>query len=220
MAAESFEVYVPPGEPPADGWGLVVWISPSGRGGFTSPEIQAVLDERRLIWCGADGAGNRRHSWYRVALALDAAHHLARLYPIDPARVYAAGYSGGGRVASSLVLLYPELFRGGLFLMGVNFYRPIPIPDRPGSSWAPRFPPPPAEELAAIRHGSRLVLVTGALDFNRAETRRVHEELVADGFAGATYLEVPGIGHYDRLDRAWLERAFAALDAPPPAGGS
>lgn len=224
LPEETFEIYVPEGYRPAaeggGGWGLLVWVSPTasggidGQGGLGDPERRAVLDEEGLLWVGANDAGNPRFTWNRVGLALDAAHAMAELYDLDPARVYAAGYSGGGRIASALALLFPEVFRGALALFGASFFRPVPVPDRPGSHWPPAFPAPPEETLRALRAESRMVLLTGERDFNRAQTRAVARALEEDGFRRVTYLEVPGATHHDLPDTDWLRRALRALEAP------
>jgi poly(3-hydroxybutyrate) depolymerase len=43
---------------------------------------------------------------------------MRQLYSIDEQRVYASGYSGGGRITSGLALLYPEVFGGGFSVYG------------------------------------------------------------------------------------------------------
>jgi dienelactone hydrolase len=223
LARETFEVYVPEGYAPASGsapgYGLLVWVSPNRSGGVERPELRALLDQRRLVWVGANRAGNPRATWVRAGLALDAARAMTGLYDLDPERIYVAGYSGGGRLASQLAMLFPEVFRGALSLYGASFFRPVPVPDRPGHHWPPAFPEPPAETLRRLRRECRLVLVTGERDFNRAQTRAFWRALAADGFERVTYVEVPGASHYEPFDD--LERlrgAFEALDASPQPG--
>lgn len=171
-----------------------------------------MLERRRTIWVGADGAGNPRALWDRWGLALDAAHHLPRLYPIDPRRVYAAGYSGGGRVASALATLYPEAFAGAFCWFGVDHFHELPLPGRPGSRWPARFPRPPRAALKQVREQSRFVLLTGEHDFNRPQTRAAYDHLRKDGFRHLTLIEVPGANHYHGVRPEWLERGLAALD--------
>ncbi|HXU32110.1 MAG TPA: carboxypeptidase regulatory-like domain-containing protein, partial [Thermoanaerobaculia bacterium] len=171
LGDESFEVVVPDGEPPAAGWGLLVWVSPWEWGGLSSrlgPTFASVLAAHRMIWVGADRAGNDRPRLDRWGLALDAADQIQRLYRIDPTRLYAAGHSGGGRAASALALLYPDVFRGALMMMGVDWYRDLPVSDKPGASWPAPFHKPPSDLLRLARERSRLVLLTGERDFNRA----------------------------------------------------
>jgi tetratricopeptide (TPR) repeat protein len=212
IAKESYQVIVPAGDPPAAGWGLMVWISPGPFGGAYRPERLATLERHRLIWVGANGAGNDRNRWDRWGLALDAAWQMAKLYKVDPARVYVGGYSGGGRAASALTMLYPDVFRAGLMQMGIDYFRDLPIPDRPGMHWPSVFSKPPRELYALAHDRSRFVLLTGERDFNRAQTRVIRAELAKEGFRGVTYLEVPAVSHYDSIPAEWLEKAYSALD--------
>lgn len=220
LARESFEVFVPAtyrAERPA---GLLVWVSPTPYGGLTRRDLLDVLTEKGMIWIGANGAGNERPKWTRMALALDAVHNLRRLYNLDPRRIYIAGYSGGGRASSAAAMVYPEVFQGAFCLFGVDFYRRISIPDRPGAHWPPAFPEPRGREAREIKKGHRYVLLTGELDFNRAQTKATYRELVDDGFEHVLYLEVPGADHYAGVEGEWLARALEALDAPLAAGAA
>lgn len=216
LSRETFEVYVPEGYEPGAGYGLLVWVSPTPFGGTESPEVQAALDRAKLLWIGANDSGNPRPSWDRSGLALDAAHRMAALYDLDPERVYVAGYSGGGRIASGLALHFPEVFRGALSVYGVSWFEEVPVPDKPGAHWPPSFAAPPDAKLRDLRTGSRFVLLTGSRDFNKPQTRAVHRAMAEAGFERVSYLEVPGASHYELPDGEWWARAFAALD--PPAG--
>lgn len=212
VGREVFHVYVPAAAPRSGRYGILVYVSPSDFGGFAGGELREVLDERGLIWIAADHAGNRRARWTRMSLALDAVHNLRQLYGIDDRRVYVSGYSGGGRIASGLAMLYPEVFRGGLSLFGCDYFRRVDMPDKPGAYWPPRFPPPPDDTLERIRSASRFVLLTGELDFNRAQAKAVYEIMKEDGFEHVSYLVVPGASHYHALEKRWLELGIAFLE--------
>lgn len=216
LSEETFEVAVPPAYEPGAGWGLLVWVSPGPYGGTERPETLEVLGEHRLIWVGANRSGNPRPTWDRIGLALDAAHAMTALYDLAPERIYVAGYSGGGRVASAAAMLYPEVFRGALSVMGCDFYRPVSIPHRPGTHWPASFPEPPAETLRRIRRESRFVLLTGERDFNRAQTRATFDAMREAGFRHGHYLEMPGADHYSGLAPEWLSRALGHLDRGDP----
>lgn len=212
LAEESFHLYVPSVEAPADGWGLIVWIAPIDWGGFQRQGLAEVLDRHRLVWVGANRAGNARQVLDRWRLALDAAAATARLLVVDPRRVYVAGYSGGGRVASHLGSAFPELFRGTLCWFGVDHFHPVPVPDRPGAAWPPAVSEPPAKILDTVRREGRFLLVTGERDFNRAQTVAVAEHLREDGFDHVELMVIPDADHYLGLDPEWLERALTSLD--------
>jgi tetratricopeptide (TPR) repeat protein len=209
LEGESFEVYVPESYRAGEPYGLLVWVSPTPFGGFRRPDYPRILTERKLIWVGANGAGNARNTWERASLALDAAFNMARLYTIDPARVYVAGYSGGGRLSSSLALVYPDLFAGGMFFFGCNWFETMPVPDKPGSYWPQKFPRPP--DLARVERDSRMVFVTGERDFNRQQTRATWRRAEELGFERIAYLEIPGATHYFGIPGEWLERSLDAL---------
>jgi dienelactone hydrolase len=212
LAEETFEVYVPDGYEPGAGYGLLVWISPIDFGGTERPGVQEALDGAKLLWIGANRSGNGRPSWDRGGLGVDAARRMASLYDLDPDRIYVAGYSGGGRMASGLALHFPEVFRGAFSVYGVSWYEPVPVSDKPGAHWPASFAAPPAESLPSLRSESRFVLLTGSRDFNKPQTRAIRRAMEAAGYEGVTYLEVPGASHYDLPEGEWWARAFAALD--------
>jgi dienelactone hydrolase len=219
LAAETYEVFVPDTYRPGEKAGLLVWVSPGASGAIHNPDLLKVLAERRMIWIGANNSGNTRPRWTRMGLALDAVHNMKRLYDLDESRIYVIGYSGGGRTASALAMVYPEAFDGAFCVYGVDFYRAVAVPDKPGAHWPPAYPPPPRSEARRVKQEHRYVLLTGELDFNRAQTKVYYGELVDDGFAHVTYLEIPGASHYSGIGGEWFARGLAALDAPL-AGGS
>jgi hypothetical protein len=100
-------------------------------------------------------------------------------------------------------------------MMGVDWYRDLPVSDKPGASWLAPFHKPPSDLLRLARERSRLVLLTGERDFNRASTRAVDAEYRRDAFAKVTYLEVPAMTHWGPVPENWLAKAFEALDPLP-----
>ena len=208
---ESFEIYVPEDYDPSTPYGLIVWISPVPVGAVGRAETQAILSRHRMIWIGANDAGNERKSWYRYALALDAVHNMKQAYRLDEERIYIAGYSGGGRIASEMAVLLPDVFRGGFYIVGCNYFRALPVPDRPGASWPVYYSAPPADRLALAKQRSRHVFLTGSRDFNRAQTKLTNRTFLADGFQHATYLEVPDMGHMGPIPPEYWDQALTAL---------
>lgn len=210
LAAESFEVGVPDGyEDGAAPYGLLIWVSPSPDGRV--PELYFdVLARHRLIWCGANRSGNDRAPWVRVGLALDAVHNMPDRYRVDPDRVYVGGLSGGGRVSSMTAIAWPDVFDGGYYLIGSNFYRDVPA-DK-GRFHRRGFMPPPVKYLRLAKDRSRHVLLTGDTDANRPQTQRNHDQMRKDRFRHVTYLQVPGMGH-EPPPAEWFEKGIEALDA-------
>jgi pimeloyl-ACP methyl ester carboxylesterase len=136
-------------------------------------------------------------------------------YRVDPSRVYVAGVSGGGRIASMLAVGYPDVFAGGLYFVGCSFYRDVRSRDE--RRIFPRdFVRPPAELFERARTHSRHVLLTGENDLNREPIRLFYEEFKRDKFASCTYLLVPGMGHATP-NAEWFGKALELVDPRPAA---
>ena len=214
IEAESFEVWVPESYADDGTWGLLVWISAGGDGKVIRP-WKDLLEKHKLVWIGPNKAGNPRAMWCRAGLALDAAHAMKQRYNLDPDRSYIAGGSGGGRMSSMLGVAYPDVFTGGMYIIGCNYFRDMPHPDKPNTSWRRSFSPPPAKLLADAKRKSRHVLLTGEKDANQLQTKVNYEKgFKKDGFALVTYLEVPGMGH-SMPPLEWIDKALTFLDTIP-----
>ena len=50
---------------------------------------------------------------------------LTNTYEINQDRIYLAGFSGGGRVASIVAAEYPHIFKDAIYTSGVNFWNKI-----------------------------------------------------------------------------------------------
>ncbi len=211
LSEESFELYVPPSYSKDRPAGLFVWVSPIPWGGFTREGIREVLDRQGVIWIGANSSGNERLKWDRIGLALDGAHGVLERYAIDPRRVWVGGYSGGGRTATALAVLFPEVFQGGFFFMGVDFFKNVPALDRPGAIWPSAFPPPKGKNLELTRDRNHYVFMTGELDFNRIQTREFFARFREEGFRHVTLVDIPGLSHYSGFDGVMLEQGLEAL---------
>jgi hypothetical protein len=111
-------------------------------------------------------------------------------------------------------MLYPELFRGGLFVMGCDFYRDLPVADRPGAVWPAAFREPDSKTLRTLRRERSFVILSGTRDFNVSKSRSVHEAYLAADFRRVRLLVVPEMSHYDPVPADWWERAFAFLQNP------
>jgi hypothetical protein len=218
---ETFDVVVPDAYAPGDaGWGLLVWVSPGGRGSPPKAWLD-TLAKHKLIWVGAQRSGNERAIWCRVGLAVDAAVTMQRRYRVEPSRVYVSGMSGGGRTASMIGLAYADLFAGGIYCCGVNFYRDVEAPPQPGEHLGPNqrrvYPKslnaPPAKLLTQSKQNFRHVLLTGETDMNRESTQVMFDKAFKhDGFKHVEYIEVPGMGH-ELPPAEWFDKAIEALDA-------
>jgi hypothetical protein len=221
LEEESFEVYVPGDYTGDKAYGLLVFVNPhpSGR---PPQQYLAALDKHHLICVGPNSVGNNRFTTIRMGLPVDAAVHVRERYNIDPQRVYVSGISGGGRIASMLGVGYPDVFRGGIYVIGCNFYRAVQsreqrVPETGQfATYFRSYNPPPAEFLSLARQRSRHVLITGDFDGNREQTWLYYLGFVRDRFEHVTYYQVPGMGHQPP-DGEWFEEALRFLEDAPAA---
>ena len=148
-AQQHFVLYVPAQPPPPGGYALLVFVPPWDDARVPSQWIP-TLDRTHTIFVSAAGSGNDANVFdRREPLALLAEYNVAQRYPIDPARTYIGGFSGGSRIALRLALAYPDVFRGALLDAGSD-----PI----GSA---QIPLPPADLFRRFQRSSRLVFLTG-----------------------------------------------------------
>lgn len=190
--AVEWNIFVPESYDPAMPAGVLVYISPSNSASI--PEHwRAILADKNLIWVAANGSGNSINPRLRIAYSLLAPAFIDRSYAIDTSRIFVAGLSGGGRVASMVAPEYPALFRGAIYICGAeNFGRRS------------------KQELERIRTG-RFVFLTGSEDFNRGETKRVYNRYLRADIENSFYLDIPGMGH-ENPDAIRFAEALSYLD--------
>ena len=207
---EKYSVYVPSDYTENNSCGLLVWVSAGERGNI--PEGWSMLmDKHKLIWVGAHRSGNKHNvPGRRMALALDAVHNVKGMYNIDPNRVYVSGISGGGRVASILAMHYPDIFSGGIFVVGVECWEAIEVTGKPGQFYKP-MPKPQSKYLAMAKERGRYVLLTGDYDSNRLQTYDYYQNGYSKSLKHVLYIQVPGMGH-ELPPSEWYEKAIVYLD--------
>jgi len=191
-ATIEWSVFVPESYDPKLPAGVLVYISPSNSGGIPD-HWQAVIGDKNLIWVAANESGNSINPRLRIVYSLLAPAFVDKNYEIDTSRIFIAGLSGGGRVASMVAPEYPTLFRGAIYICGVN-------------SFGRRS----KQELERIRTG-RFVFLTGSEDFNRSETKRVYNRYLRAEVENSFYLDIPGMGHQNP-DAERFAEAIAYLD--------
>lgn len=192
---ESFEVYVPGAYEPNTPFGLLVWVSPSPDGSIERyPGFRGLMDQHKLIWVGANRSGNETDLYQRrIPLALDAAYNMPIRYTIDPNRVYIAGLSGGGRVSSITAFHHSDVYHGGIFIIGANYWKPAMVPEQ-NIVLKANAPRPRPEYLLRAKERGRYVLLTGDTDVNRPQMHTYYEGLRRD-LNHVLYIQVPGMGH-------------------------
>jgi hypothetical protein len=204
---ERFLIRVPQSRP-AGGYGLLVFIPPWDEGRIPSG-WGPVLDRYGMIFVSALKSGNSETTLgRREPLAILAAHNVAKRYPVDPARVFVGGFSGGSRVAMRTALAYPDVFRGALLESGSD---PIGTRDVP-------FPSRQLYDL--FRRNSRIVYVTGALDeANLDLDSSSYGSMRKWCVSNVSAREIPSLGHAV-MSGVWLSIALTALLQPPKSTSS
>lgn len=202
LAKEKFDIYVPTGAPPPEGYGLLVFIAPWSEP--TRPRVwRGPLDRHRLIFVSAQRSGNDTSVLdRRIPLALLAYENVRARFPVDDKRVYVTGLSGGSRVAEMVALAYPDIFRGAILNAGAD-----PIDGQDG------IYKPPVELFRAFQR-SRLVYITGDQDDNNQHQDDVSQDSMRNACVFDLKTEFAlELGH-QALDSISLDRALDALDEP------
>lgn len=189
-----WQIYVPENYDVTRPAGVVVYVSPTPKGG--PPRTwNKPLDDGNLIWIGANNAGNRVAVGKRMFLAMLAPRVLAREYVLDANRIYVAGFSGGGKTASRVSSAEPELFRGGIYIAGAE-------------AWGTETPPPKLDIIRQNYH----VFLTGTSDFNERLTRRVYASYKRAGVENCELIVVRRMGH-ELPSSSVFARAIDYLDS-------
>ena len=202
LAHEHFVLYVPENVPASGKFGLLVWISPVDEPTIP-PSWLPVLDRHGVVCVAAAGSGNSANVFSRrIPLALLGYANVANAYPIDPARTYVGGLSGGSRVALRVALAFPDVFQGVLLNAGSDSF---------GSA---ALPPPKPELFRQFEEGTRLIYATGSHDEENlaidAHSRESARKLCVNDIQTQ---EMRGRGH-EMLDAVALEHALSALALP------
>lgn len=218
-AAESFFIHLPSNYSTREDFGLIVFIPPDNTFTALPRGWDAVLADRKLIFIAPQKAGNDQPVDRRYGLAVLAEEEMLIHYRIDPARVFAAGFSGGARIANHLGFYQSDLFRGTIQICGADFYRHVPqthplSPDTPPGEYG-LFAASP-DDVDNARQNVRFALITGSRDFRHGNILDVYDGgYAAEGFA-AKLFDVPDMGHA-LCDPQTLARAVAFIDRTPAA---
>lgn len=198
-ARQEYEAFVPPAyhAESKKTWPVMLFVSAVAEpAGWT--QFQPVAEREGVIFASPCNAGNECPMPQRVRIVLDVLDDLRRKYHTDPDRTYLGGFSGGGRVACSIVFALPECFGGAMPACAGGDLREEP--------W--------------LRHRAidrlSVALLTGSEDFNRGEVERYRGPLL-EGVGVRTRVAVQqDMGHAipnaEQLGAAfaWLEEGVAA----------
>lgn len=203
VSHETFAVSVPPTKP-ASGYGLLVFVPPWDHSKM--PEgWQDPLDDHGMIFVSADQSGNDKQvRTRRMPLAIIAAENIMRQYPVDPSRVFVAGFSGGAQVALRLALAYPDVFRGAILNSGSELIGTADVPL------------PSTDLFHEFQTRSHIVYTTGDLDLQPYSKERGSVASLTD-FCVAQITEIT-MWHksHETADESDFSKALDALLAPAP----
>ena len=190
--AIEWEIYVPDTYDPDHPAGILIYISPTQKGSIP-PQWKSLLAEHNLIWIGANKSGNRVQGQRRMTYALTAPAVINNSYQIDNQRVYLTGFSGGGRVASMMAAEYPEIFKGGIFNCGADYWGDYE-PDR----------------LDLIR-SNRYVFLSGTYDDALEQTKKAYRGFQSAGVEHSKLLVIRNMSHRNPKRRDF-KKAIEYLD--------
>jgi hypothetical protein len=219
LAAQTYTVRLPARFDPTDPsrrYGIVTYID-AGDAHVFPASYAASLDARDILWIGAQGVGNAQPFPRRMGAALLGALRMIELYPVDPARVYVSGLSGGSRAASVLGYLRQDVFRG--FIGRVGAYMPAAIPgwQTAGTAAADldanyELIGTAASPAVALPVHFRTALMTQYGDFRRAENTAIYRYGHLNHGNTVRLITRPG-GHADEIAPSF-EDALAFMYAP------
>ena len=194
LSQEKFYISVPRNYTGNQPFGLLVFISPSDQCIAVPPGWETVLQEKKLIFVAPQKAGNNQSISRRAGLAVLVAVKLQEMARIDTNRIYAAGLSGGARMASYVSFLRPNLFSGVFAVCGVNFARQVP---RVKATQNDQYGYFSIDEKLVNEAKKRVkfVLVTGSKDFRYGNILDIYTGgFQKDGYI-VKLIDVPGMEH-------------------------
>jgi pimeloyl-ACP methyl ester carboxylesterase len=187
-----FRVFVPPG---AGAPGVLVFASPTPSG-EPQPGWLELLERRNLAWIAAEDFGNAKPSAQRTLAVLMGLALARQMRTIDSKRVYVGGMSGGGRIASKAVTMFPQLFSGAIYIVGADFWTRAERPSLP--------------QIITKRYA----FITGSGDFNRGEMLDVARKYRKAGAKNLLVLDLKGFKH-QYPDPETLSGVIDFLDGDP-----
>lgn len=184
-----------------------------GKEKFEVPEgWKEELGRRRIMVVSPRTVGNSRAVAWRLTGAVVAARRAMQELEVDEGHLCVPGLSGGGRKAGIVGLVLPELFCGSIPICGISYFRNMPV--GPGSAkYHQGFFPGLERGLVERAKRNISVLVSGTADFYLTATRRTHEVIAAEGFAGVRFEVVDWLEHALPVRQGFV-LAPTALDEP------
>jgi len=176
-----------------------------------------VLEERKLILISPHDAMNGVETSKRIALGMRGLEKMKSTKKIDSNRVYAAGLSGGARIASAMGFTKPSVFKGTIQSCGTDF---------PGAVRKDQAKPNERDHgqpygildgpaTPAARSSVRFVLITGPKDFRYGNILDIYN----GGFKKQNYkcllIDDPKMGHQNCTGES-LAKALDFIESKTP----
>jgi len=199
LQRETFAIHVPANYDGSQPYGLIVFIPAAGLTVGAPNGWAQVLEERRLLLVVPQNAVNGVAKATRLGLGVVAALKMQERYRIDPRRIYAAGISGGARIACRLGFYQSDLFRGTIQSCGSDFPRVVPrmkaVPLDRDQGQEYGVMEATETEAQRARTNVRFVIATGPGDFRYGNLFDIfHGGFMRDGYK-AGFIDVPEMRH-------------------------
>ena len=212
-ANERFFIHIPANYDGKHDFGLIVFIPADNAFTDLPRGWDKVLADRKLLFVAPQAAGNDQPVDRRYGLAVLAADEMLVNYRVDPSRTYAAGFSGGARIACDLGFYQSDVFHGTIQNCGADFYRPVTqshelSPDTPTGDYG--LIPASPQEIDNAKQNVRFALITGSRDFRHGNILDLYDGYTDEGFS-AKLFDVADMPH-TYCDADTLARAVAFID--------
>ena len=121
---ESFALYLPMDYQKGKKWPLILIFDPEGRGKTAAQLFRNTAEQQGYIVASSNNISSEKDLIENVKTAVRLANTVTGTFPIDPRQISTAGSMDGGKVASSMPLLNPDIH--GVIAVGnhwINFDR-------------------------------------------------------------------------------------------------
>ncbi|QQR56378.1 MAG: hypothetical protein IPG59_15370 [Candidatus Melainabacteria bacterium] len=215
LATSPYFIFLPSNYTGREAFGLIAYTSASEQFSELPPEWEQVLARNKLILICPQNAGNECGSHRRHGLTVLGTLAASQYYNIDKKRIYAAGFSGGARIASNVAFLQPDLYCGTIQSCGTNFYKNVPrqyaaesVDTRQNKYGVVQVP---ANLVQLAKSKIRFALITGSNDFRYGNIKDIFQNgFYKEGFKVKMF-DIPGMQHTD-CDGNSLDQAVRFVD--------
>ncbi|MBU6414148.1 MAG: hypothetical protein KGS45_11820 [Planctomycetes bacterium] len=171
-------------------YGLLVWIN-AAPGGTIPKSLETACDAAGIFIVSPNDVPNECPIADRCQHVMDAIATVCQTLPIDPARIFTSGISGGGKTSAILHTCFPEIITGSIPMVGFIGYENVPAEN--GKMYQGQFRKPRAEVFSLLK-SHRFAPITGSQDFNRDVTHATARLYTRDGLTVKVW-DVPGMAH-------------------------